>query len=243
MKKYLVLCLFTIIFISGFAKDGQWILDKLEKNSNFKSTYSKAKMSIISNGKTTSTMEFEGFSKKKGDNTYQLSRYYYPARLKGTAILSKEGNIWYYNKRSNRVRLLSSSAKKGSMMGSSFSYDDMEMDYSIDFTSDIIEENSKSYTLNLFPKDKDKKYKFLKVYVIKDFFLVDVIEYYDKNEIKYKTLKVNKYKQFGEKWYEVVLEMTDNINNKITKIETFEDSIMVDIDISDSEFSERKLKR
>lgn len=243
MKKTIAFIFLITLFSITHSEDGKWILQKIDEFSDFQSVYSKSKMTIIKKGKITSTMEFEAYSKKVNNDDYMLAKYYYPKRLKGTAILSKDNSIWYYNKRSNRIRLLSKSAKKGSMMGSSFSYDDMEMNYLDDFTSEILNKRSKNYLLKLIPRDKDSKYKYLKMSVDKKSFLVKSIEYYDDNNIKFKTLNIIKYKQFDNKWYETELEMIDEVNGKLTRIKTYEDSIKTEIDIPDSQFSERKLKK
>ena len=231
----------AMISVSVFARDASEILQKMKGAQDYK-TSKAAYMMIIENRGRTTTMEFEGYH-KKGEKDLQLMRFISPPRIEDTAILIKGDNIWYYNKRSNRVRLLSKSAKKGSMMGSTFSYNDLNINYVDDFTGEVLEEKKDHYILKIYPVDSERNYRYIVAKVNKENFIEESLEYYDKNEIKYKTMITQDVKQVKGRWTPIRLIMTDLISGKITSIETCEESLEFDFEMEDSEFSEKNLKR
>ncbi|WP_319204085.1 outer membrane lipoprotein-sorting protein [uncultured Ilyobacter sp.] len=240
MKKISVI-FFILINISVFSKDASEILQKMENAQNYTTSKGEYFMTIENRGKKI-TLGFEGYHKKSQEDL-QLMRFTSPPRIEDTAILIRDENIWYYNKRSNRVRLLSKNAKKGSMMGSSFSYDDLNIDYVEDFTGEIIEETYDYYTLKVYPVDKDRSYKYIVAKVRKDNFIEESLEYYDNNEIRYKLMTTQDVKLVKERWVPLKLIMTDLISGKVTYIETKEESLDFDFYIEDSKFSEKNLKK
>ncbi len=240
MKKAAVI-FFILISVSVFSKDASRILQRMKDAQDYKTSKAEYVMTIENNGKKT-TMEFEGYHKKVEDDL-QLMRFTYPSRIEDTAILIKEDNIWYYNKRSNRVRLLSKSAKKGSMMGSSFSYDDLNLDYVEDFTGDILADEKDHYILKLYPVDRDRSYQYIIAKVSKENFIEESLEYYDKNEIRYKVMVTENVKKVKSHWTPMKFIMTDLISGKVTYMETREKSLDFDFEMEDSEFSEKNLKK
>ena len=241
IKKIIILGM----LVSGlmFGENVKTILKKVDQNSKFKTSQMESTMRIIKKGKILSEMKIMGYTKEAGTNDKQLMRFTYPARLNGTAILSKDGNIWYYNKRSNRVRLLSKSAKKGSMMGTGMNYDDMSLDYIKDFDSEILEEKKDYYMIKMTPKDSDKNYKYLIVKIKKDIMVEEKVEYYNKSNNKYKEMTVSEYKKIGDKWVALKAKIDDFSSGKITEMITNERTIKYDINLSNSIFSERNLKK
>lgn len=230
-----------LINLSAWGENVSEILKKMKDSQDYKTSKGSYTMIIENRGKKT-TLEFEGFHKKV-DKDLQLMRFTAPPRIKNTAILIKEENIWYYNKRSNRVRLLSKSAKKGSMMGSSFSYNDLNIDYPEDFTGDILEEKADYYTLKLYPVKKDRSYEYIVAKVSRNSFIEESLDYYDKNGIRYKTMVTEDVKQVKGHWTPLKLIMTDWVSGKVTYIDTCEDSLDFDFQMKDSQFSEKNLKR
>ncbi len=240
MKKISVI-FFLLVSISVFSRDASEILQKMKDAQNYKTSRGEYLMTIENNGKKI-TLGFEGYH-KKSEEDLQLMRFTSPPRIEDTAILIKGENIWYYNKRSNRVRLLSKSAKKGSMMGSSFSYDDLNIDYVDDFTGEVLEEEEDHYILKVYPADRDRSYKYIIAKVRKDNYMEESLEYYDANEIKYKVMITQEVKHIKGRWTAMKLTMTDLISGKVTYLETSEESLDFDFYMEDSKFSEKNLKK
>ncbi len=245
MKVYLQCIILSLVALflngEGWSKDAKTILEQMTKARKYNTAQMNATMEIIDRDGDKTTMKLKMFEQKEGDKS--LMRFTHPARLKGTSILSVGDNIWYYNKRSNRVRLLSSSAKKGSMMGSSFSYDDMSSNYEKDFTSEIIKETDKEYVLKLTPRDSDKKFKYIEAYVTKSNFVANKLFYFDKSDSKYKELIAKNVIKKGEQWVPLHMKMTDLNTQKATIFSIDEGSIKYNVSIKRGLFSERQLKR
>lgn len=237
--KYLFIFL---IALNISAESADKILEKTKNITEYINMHSVSTMTIEKNNEITSSMTSDNYFKKEDGKDYQLIKYTEPARLKGTSILVEGDNIWYYNKRSNRTRLLSSSAKEGSMMGSSFSYDDMTLDYLEDFDNEMIKKERKNYIIKLEPNE-NKKFSYLLVYIDTKSFLENKLEYYNENEIKYKILNFEKYTKIGNKWYPLELEMLDIFDGKSTRIKTNKNSIDISSNIPLKVFSQRELKK
>jgi len=221
------------------------IMLKMEKAGDYITSTGSGVMKIINRNGDETVMGMVSFEKKgtkEAEEDLSLMRFTSPARLKGTAILVKGNSIWYYNNRTNRVRLLSQSAKKGSMMGSGFSYEDMELSYSKDFTGEVIAENRKQYTLKLWPKT-EKNYAYMIVKTRKADYQVESAEYYNDDDLKYKVLTSKDYKKIKGRVMPMLVEMKEIEEGKITRIESDPKNIQYDIELDDKIFSERNLRK
>ncbi|MFC1546226.1 outer membrane lipoprotein-sorting protein [bacterium] len=243
MKKYFFISfLIFFMFLSTFlhALTGDEILKKMDDVRNYNTAVMNVEMKIIDKRGNQTTMSLISYEKKEGDKN--LLRFTDPPRLQGTAILTVGDNIWYYNNRTNRVRLLSKSAKKGRMMGSSFSYEDMSLNYVKDFTAEILENKKKEYIIKMIPKDKDKTYKYLKARVSKKTFVAIKMEYYNKNDLVYKELTASDIKNIDDHIIPLRTEMTEIGSQKVTSFEIAEHKVEFDVVLKEELFSERYLK-
>ena len=247
MLKMGKISLLIILISTTFISNASWgltpeqILEKMNKAATYTTARMEATMRIVNKKGQETPMKLISFEKKEGDKS--LIRYTYPPRLKSTAILVVEDNIWYYNRRTNRVRLLSRAAKKGSMMGSSFSYDDLSIDYQKDFTATIIKETSDQYELNLKPKDKEKKYKYLKVVVAKSNFIASKIEYYNQGDQKFKEMIATDIKNIKGHIAPLKITMTEISSQKVTYMEIDESKVEYNIPLENKIFSHQHLKK
>jgi len=245
MKKIVLFVLFLVLAMPAFCEEQKLtfkeILAKMEYAGDYKTSSGKAKMEII--GDDTTEMELIMYEERgDGDeDDKQLMRFTSPPRLKGTAILMVGNNIWYYNNRTNRVRLLSSSAKKESMMGSSFSYEDLEISYSEDFNGEILSEDRNYYKLKLIPK-KEKEYEYLIIKTRKSDFIVETADYYKDSDIKYKESVSKDIKEINNRKVPLLMEMKDIEENKVTRFIVDEKSIEYDVELDNNIFSEENLK-
>ncbi|MFC1755311.1 outer membrane lipoprotein-sorting protein [Thermoproteota archaeon] len=245
MIRYISLMVGSLFILSTLlcALDADTILQKMDEVADYTTSKTDAVMKIIDRDGNETTMKLIAYEKRSEQSTKQLMRFTYPARLNGTAVLVVEDSIWYYNKRTNRVRLLSKSAKKGSMMGSSFTYEDISTDYKKEFTAQILDSNKKRYKLKLIPTDPDKKYKYIIAYVNTDNFIAEKMEYFNKNDLKYKAMSASDITVINGHLAPVKIEMTDLETQKITLFEIIKDSAAYDINLPDEMFTERDLKK
>jgi len=236
--------LFIGLLIGSFllAETAAEILVKMENAGEYLTAEMEAEMKIV-NSKGEETRMLLRSYEKRGDEKQSLMWFIEPARLKGTKILTKGDNIWYYNNRTNRDRLLSKSAKKGSMMGSSFSYDDMNMEYEKDFTAEILEDKKDHYWLKIIPKEDNRNYKYLKVKVRKEDYLPEFMEYYDNTDSKYKEMTFEEFVIIDDHATALNIKMEDLSNGKITYMLSDPETIKFNSDIDEDLFSERSLKK
>jgi len=240
------LAVFIIFIISSviYAQTGDEILQKLDKSRKYPMHSATASMVVESKGRETARMEYEFFYRENSNtgDKEQLMTFTKPSRLRGTAILAKGDNIWYYNNRSKRVRLLTKSAKKGSMMGTSFSYEDLDMEYVKDFSAEVLSENIDYYIVKIVPKE-ERSYSYIVSKVLKKNYIEEWLEYYDSNAILYKKLLLEDVRDVGGFWMEFKIEMLDVLRDKKTVVEIDENSLDFNVNFSDEDFSERGLKK
>ena len=230
--------------IFAYAESGVEILEKMDKSRDYPMHTATASMRVEYKGRETANMEYEFLYRKNsetGDNE-QLMTFVKPSRLKGTAILAKGDNIWYYNNRSKRVRLLTKSAKKGSVMGTSFSYEDLDMDYVEDYNAEVLDEDSGYYILKLVPIE-DKAYEYMVSKVSKENYVEEWVEYYDENGVLYKKMFLEDIRDMGGFWMEYKIEMVDLLKQKKTIVEIYDESLNFEVKLCDEDFSERRLKK
>ena len=92
MNAYISISLLAILLSSNclFAITAGEILDKMDKVRDYKTAKMTATMRIEKKGSEPTTMKLISHEKTEGDKG--LMRFTYPARLKGTAILTKGDN-------------------------------------------------------------------------------------------------------------------------------------------------------
>ncbi|MFC1887231.1 outer membrane lipoprotein-sorting protein [Candidatus Cloacimonadota bacterium] len=236
--------LLLLILLGSFltAETADEILVKMENAGEYTTSEMESEMKIVTAKGDETKMRLMSYE-KRGDEDFSLMWFTEPARLKGTKILTKGDNIWYYNVRTNRDRLLTKSAKKGSMMGSSFSYDDMDMEYTKDFTAQILEDKKDFYWIKAVPLDEDRKYSYLKIKVRKEDFLPEIVEYYDKTESKYKEMILDEFVTIDDHPTALNIRMEDLSNGKITYMITDPETLKFNSDLNEDLFNEKKLKQ
>jgi outer membrane lipoprotein-sorting protein len=119
--------LFILSLLSSFimAQEASEILDNMEKAMTQISSKGIMSQTIKTSTGSLRELEYEYYSGEKGKHT--LMRYLKPSRSKGMAILMRDNSsqIWMYNQRTRRARMLASSAKNQNFENSDFTYEDM----------------------------------------------------------------------------------------------------------------------
>ncbi|NIA23168.1 MAG: outer membrane lipoprotein-sorting protein [Proteobacteria bacterium] len=114
-----------------------------------------------------------------------------PKIVNGIKFLLVGNNIWVYFPETGRVRRLTSRAKKQKMMGSDFTYEDMEF-YNLKekFLPSDLKEDKNYYYLKLIPKSNSNlSYDKLTLKIDKETFIPLKIDFYKNgNNSPYKTL-------------------------------------------------------
>ncbi len=217
------------------------LLVKMENAGEYKTAKMEATMKIVSVDGDKTSMKLLSYE-QKGEIDRSLMRFLEPARLKYSALLSVGENMWYYNHRSGRTRLLTKSKKKGSFAGSNFSYEDMNMKFAEDFTGTIDSEDENYYFLVLIPNDKDLTYKKMKMKVRKVDFLAEHVEYYDESDAKFKEMWMLDFVVVDDHPTALTIKMTSLSDGKTTYFITDKNTLEFDFEIDKSIFSDQNLK-
>jgi outer membrane lipoprotein-sorting protein len=124
-NKFLFVTVLVSIFMTVSAESAREIVDRADEAFQGERVYSTSTMTVYKSGEAQPVQELESYSMEKKGKTYTLSLYLAPSRMKGSANLMIEDDLWVRFSSTGRIRKLSSSAKKNSAGGSDFSYADM----------------------------------------------------------------------------------------------------------------------
>lgn len=158
--------------------------------------------------------------KDKGDQSIFIFKS--PADVKGTKMLTwtnqtKSDDQWLFLPSLKRVKRINSSNKKGSFMGSEFSYEDLSAQEVEKYKYKYVEENTvgdrKVHVIERYPKEKKSGYSKQVVYLDQGYDQPIKIDYYDR---KGELLKIGKFSKFIKLegwWFYDELAM-DNVQTK-----------------------------
>lgn len=151
-----------------------------------------------------------------------------PADVKGTALLTfshktEDDDQWLYLPALKRVKRISSRNKSGPFMGSEFAYEDLSSQevekYTYKYLRDESIEGADYFVMERFPTDKKSGYTRQVVWVDKDEYIVFKIDYYDRKASHLKTLRMDDYKLYLDKyWRPLRMEMTNHQTGKSTEL-------------------------
>lgn len=236
----------------SFAGKGYDLSKKAETaNKGFKGMESDMEMLLINAYGDEVKRKMEGRVKernKKGKGDLSLFVFSWPADVKGTKMLTsinKESSDdqWLYLPSLKRVKRINSSNKKGSFMGSEFSYEDLAAQEVEKFTYKHLKEGVLNkrpvHIIERFPKEKKSGYSKQIVYLDKTYNHPLKIEYFDKKSELLKTSEFSKFNKMGRWWFYDKIHMK-NVQTKKSSVLTWSDR-KVEIKFSNSDFDSKKL--
>ena len=191
------------------------------------------------------TLEVEG----NGDKS--LTIFDHPADVKGTAFLSfthavKPDDQWLYLPALKRVKRISSANKSGPFMGSEFAYEDISSQevekYTYKYLRDEPVNGLDSFVIERYPEYEKSGYTKQVVWIDKEHYRPQRLEFYDRKGALLKTLVMENYQQYLEKyWRADVMKMENHLTGKST------DLLWTDYNfgngLSDRDFDQNSLKR
>jgi len=247
MKRLLLFCLITFSTLCAADPGGPEILNKIIDLMNPENAKGVMEQTIVTTSGDKRTFKYETYMGNRGESS--LMRYLEPSRVKGNAMLMTgfSDNIWMYNRRTDRVRKLASSAKNQKFEGSDFTYEDMGSgdSWKNEYTPVLkgIEkiDREKCYTLELQSKSDDNSYKKMICFArLEDFFPIQ-IDYYDENNVLNKSLYLENIQTIEG----ILTPMKMTMRNRLDKTETVMEytSITYDVEFDKFFFTERNLKK
>ena len=169
------------------------ILRKVDENLTPESFESYRK--LINEEPDGSKKEFIFFTVKKGQDKMAML-YISPASERGRATLRLGDNMWLYIPNVGRpIRITSMQSVTGGVFNNS---DIMRLDYSVEYTPSLLEQNKDEYILDLKAKTRTVAYDKLKMWVEKNNSMATKVECYSVSGKLIKTLEFKEIKNFGD---------------------------------------------
>jgi hypothetical protein len=228
MKRILLTAVILMNGLLLYAQSVDEIIDRADAMFELDKVYSRSTMTVYRSGKADPPQIMEGYNMEKDGKDSTLTIILAPERVKGTAYLQIENDLWVRFSSTGRVRKMSSSAKKGSASGSDFSYSDIgegnksfseKYDYSLEGTEKI--DGQECYKVTFLPKpdEQDNTYQKLVAYISKEDYLYLRIDYYeDSARIKY--LILSDYGKLGQCMYPRKMAMKSLVKDSESVIVT-----------------------
>jgi len=188
---------------------------------------------------------------QQSDGDKSLTIFNKPKDVKGTAFLSYSHHTgaddqWLYMPALKRVKRISSRNKSGPFMGSEFSFEDFSSfeveKYTYKYLGDDVVNGQDNFMVEQFPLDENSGYTRRIVWVDKDEYLVQKIDYYDRKNALLKTLTYVNYQEYlGKYWRAQSMQMENHQSGKSTELTwnnyTFNNGLKA------ADFSRNALKR
>jgi len=247
MKRVIGLSLILMNLLSAADPSGPDLLNKIIDLMNPQNAKGIMDQTIVTTTGDHRTFKYETYMGNRGESS--LMRYLEPSRVKGNAMLMTDysDNIWMYNRRTDRVRKLASSAKNQRFEGSDFTYEDMgsgdswKEDYTPVLQGGKKIDRIKCFILELQAKSDDNSYRKMICFVRMDDFFPIRIDYYDNDDVFIKSLLLEDI-QLVEG---ILTPMKMTMRNHQDQTETVMEYTEITYDVSFNKyfFTERNLKR
>jgi outer membrane lipoprotein-sorting protein len=202
---------------------------------------SKIKLVLIDKNNKEKTREATVLQKGTDKRLFKFTS---PSSQAGISFLSLPDDIMYlYLPAFGKERRIATHIKNQKFAGTDFSYDDMEAKpYSDKYTPKLLNTEEDIYLLELTPKANIKTdYSKLIATINKSNYYPAKIEYYDKTGRKIKELNNKEIEKVDGYWVSKEMTMTDLKKNHKTKM--IITTVSYDNNLSDDEFTVRKLKQ
>ncbi len=187
----------------------------------------------------------------ENDGDKSLSIFDKPRDVKGTAFLSFSHAVgaddqWLYLPALKRVKRISSRNKSGPFMGSEFAYEDLSSfeveKYTYKYAKDETINDADSFVVEQFPVDKNSGYTRRVVWIDKQEYRAQKVEFYDRKNSLLKTLSYHDYSQYSDKhWRPDMMKMVNHQSGKSTDLKWSDYKFKAGL--SEKSFNKNTLKR
>lgn len=248
--------LFLVLFpCLAFSLTGREVMEKMDANLEPETSKGKLVMRLISKAGGTRERVLQSYFKTENGLEKRYIKFLEPADVEGTSFLTLEqpedSDVQYlYLPVLHKVTRIESQKKKGSFMGSDFTYKDMEAVNLDEWSYELLREEKyrkmSCYVVKARPANQkvleETGYSKKISWVDCDNFLARKVKFYDKTENLLKVLTLEEYKLFSEKYW-VAQKMTmRNIQTGHSTELIFKD-MKVGTEIPDMYFTPRYLMR
>ncbi|MFP4198949.1 MAG: outer membrane lipoprotein-sorting protein [Halanaerobium sp.] len=207
MLKKILIFLLSLLFISTSLSlaaelDGEEVLKRVEDSRQAESHQMLMEMELYSSSGDMRSRTLNNY-RLEGETDRSLMQFTEPADIKGTSFLllddraSNQEDMYLYLPTLGGVRKISGSQKNGSFVGSDLTYNDIGIFSGANFTdnyrAEITEEEEEIIELHLEIIDPDIDYSYGRMWVRKDLWLAQKIEYYDQQEELIKVINLSDF--------------------------------------------------
>jgi outer membrane lipoprotein-sorting protein len=240
---YTLLILLISLPTSLLATTASDVIKEVEANLNGESAILHLAM-VVTTSRGERTMKMESYSIGTDKSFIKVT---YPGKDAGITFLKIDNNMWQYIPRIEKIIKIPSSMMLQSWMGSDFTNDDLvkESSLSKDYTTTLIGENDTEYTLNLDPHEHAPVvWGRIIMKVSKQYHLPTLVEYFDEDGVRVRTLEYTRVEQFNDRHYPTMWLMQPLDPDKKghqTKVEI--DYALFNTDITPGYFTKQALKR
>jgi hypothetical protein len=223
MKKIILItgiCTLMVSAAHGQTEDASSILERSRELTVVDAMEATITLTITDQNGNSRIRTNSMVSKKYPDGTEKrLIRFLAPAEVKGTAILihdykDNQDDMWIYLPALKRVRRIITTEKGKSFMGSEFSNADISSPPFADFINRHLAGSGKDgmFIIESIPADASKVndygYSRRVSYFHKESLHLSRMEFYDRNNILFKTIKVSAIEPLGSDGTYIVKSMT-----------------------------------
>ena len=185
------------------------------------------------------------------DGDKSLTTFNKPRDVKGTAFLSFSHPVaadeqWLYLPALKRVKRISSRNKSGPFMGSEFAFEDLSSFEIEKYTYKYLGEENyaglDNFMVEQYPVDENSGYTRRIVWLDKEHYRAQKVDFYDRKNALLKTLTFENYQQYLNKyWRADTQKMINHQSGKSTEL-TFS-NYQFKTGLKDSDFNRNSLKR
>lgn len=193
----LILASVVSCFVStAHAMTADEIIDNARSVQRVNNGIQQMQMTLVGRNGSTRERRFEMRIRKDGDVVRSYVRFSHPTDVAGTQLVIVDNpdradeQLLYLPalKRTNRI---AGKAKKGSFMGSDFSFEDLEVSDSTEAKHTLVSENETVWVIDSTPGE-ESSYGRIRAHVSKSDHLPRLVEFFDKNDQPKKRLEVLK---------------------------------------------------
>lgn len=230
-----------------FAKTAEEVMNEAREANRVDSSIQKVRMVIVSKGGSERSRELEMKARRDGEILKSYARFTSPSDVAGTQLLlidnpEQVDEQLLYMPAIKRVNRISGKARKGSFMGSDFSYEDLELG-GREGKHTLLEETADTWVIETVPGG-DSSYGKIKAHVSKSDYVSRKIEFFDLEGAAIKVLEVKRTAEEGDVTLPVESVMRNLDKGTETRLEILEHRVGVPVEeLPDEVFTQSYLER
>ncbi|MEZ4235866.1 MAG: outer membrane lipoprotein-sorting protein [Myxococcota bacterium] len=238
----------TLLAVTAHAETADEVIEKARAANRVDSSIQTIKMTVVGKSGGERSRELELRSRREGDVSKTYFRLTAPSDVAGTQLLlvdnpGQTDELSLYLPAYKKVNQVAGSARRGSFVGSDFSYEDFEVREAAAGKHTMVEDNADAWVIDTALDDADSSYTKIRATIRKADLVAEKIEFYDKDGLL-KVLEVGKTVKDNGVSLPVETDMTNVKKGTHTKLESVSHELNVDkTKLPDETFTRSYLER